>query len=300
MKQRLTHLSHHTRLRFLLLPYAIGILILFLIPAAISFGLAFFRYDGLSTPEFIGTLNFRLAFTDELFWLSIQNTLAFVILPVPIRIFGAFLLSRLLLRDGRFLNWVRGAVFLPSVIPGAAYALAWLWILNPLYGPLNLALQAVGIAPPGWVAESAWAKPGVALALIWLIGEGFLVCLAALYDIPRQLEDAALVDGAGDWGFFRHVTVPIMAPILLILLFRDAILLLQEAFTTVWLMTLGGPYYATFTLPQFIYEQGFDLLSFGTAGAALWVMYALSGVVVIVLYVVARQWNVGATDGVLL
>jgi multiple sugar transport system permease protein len=118
--------------------------------------------------------------------------------------------------------------------------------------------------------------------------------------MPPQLEDAAQVDGATSWQFFRLVTLPIMAPILLILMFRDAVVLLQESFTTVWLMTQGGPYYATYTLPLFIYEQGFDLLSFGTASAALWVLYALTGLIVIVLYVIARQWNVGATDGILL
>jgi ABC-type sugar transport system permease subunit len=108
------------------------------------------------------------------------------------------------------------------------------------------------------------------------------------------------MDGATDWAIFRFVTLPIIAPILLLLMFRDAILLMQESFTTVWLMTQGGPYYATYTLPQFIYEQGFDLLSFGTASAALWVLYLLTGAVMIVLYLVARQWNIGATDSVLL
>jgi multiple sugar transport system permease protein len=300
MKARLTRLPHQTRLRFLLLPYTIGIIVLFVLPALISFGLAFFQYDGLNPPRFLGTLNFTLAYTDELFQLSIRNALAYVILPVPLRIFGAFLIAHLFMRSGRFVNWARSAIVLPSVIPGAAYALAWLWILNPLYGPLNQLLRAIGLTAPGWLADPLWAKPGIALALLWLIGEGFLVSLAALHDMPPQLEDAAQVDGATSWQFFRMVTLPIMAPILLILMFRDAVVLLQESFTTVWLMTQGGPYYATYTLPLFIYEQGFDLLSFGTASAALWVLYALTGLIVIVLYVIARQWNVGASDGILL
>ncbi len=289
-------LSYHARLRLLLLPYLLGILILVIFPAILSFSLAFFRYDALSPPQWVGNLNFILASTDELFALSIQNAVALVLLPVPLRVFGAFLLARLLQRNGRFLNWFRAAVYLPSIIPSAAYALAWLWILNPLFGPVNLLLRALNLNPPAWFVDPLWAKPSLILMSLWQIGEGFLVSFAALQDIPRNLEDAAKVDGANTWQFLRHVTLPLMAPILLLLSFRDAILTFQESFITIMLTTGGGPYYNTYTLPLFIYEQGFDLLSFGTASAALWVMYALTGLIVLFLYVIARQWNIGTTD----
>lgn len=294
----MTRLRRYERwqVRLLLLPYALGLIVLFLIPAVLSLALAFFRYDALSPPVFIGDLNFILATTDSLFRLSIQNSLALVILPAPLRVAGAFLLARLLLRGGRWLNWARAAVFVPSLMPGAAYALAWLWILNPRFGPLNLLLRAVGVMPPDWLVDPAWAKPGIALALIWTLGEGFLVALAALHDIPDALDDAARVDGAGTWAIMREVTLPLMAPVLLLLVLRDTILLLQESFTTVWLMTQGGPYYATYTLPLFIYEQGFDLLSFGTASATLWVLYLLTGVLVALILIIARQWQIGMTD----
>lgn len=295
-RQGLFQLSYDARLRLLLLPYALGIVALVLIPAAISFALAFFQYDGLSAPRWVGTLNFVLAYTDDLFSLSVQNSLALILLPVPLRVFGAFLMARLLQRGGRLLPWFRASVFLPSVIPGAAYALAWLWIFNPLYGPLNLLLQAVGVAPPGWLADPRWARPALALMSLWQIGEGFLVSLAALQDLPPEIGDAARIDGAGSWGTFWYVTLPLVAPILLLLAFRDAILTFQESFAAILLVTEGGPYYATYTLPIFIYEQAFDLLSFGTASAALWVMYALTGLIVVFLYVIARQWNIGTTD----
>jgi len=289
-------LTYNARLRLLLLPYAMGIVALIVVPAAISFALAFFQYDGLSAPRWVGTLNFVLAYTDDLFTLSVQNSLALILLPVPLRVFGAFLLARLLQRGGRLLPWFRASVFLPSVIPGAAYALAWLWIFNPLYGPLNLLLQAVGLAPPAWLADPRWARLALALMSLWQIGEGFLVSLAALQDLPPEIGDAARMDGAGAWGMLRYVTLPLVAPILLLLAFRDAILTFQESFTAILLMTDGGPYYATYTLPLFIYEQAFDLLSFGTASAALWLMYALTGLIVVFLYVIARQWKIGTTD----
>ena len=289
-------ISYQGRLRLLLLPYLAGILILVALPALLSFSLAFFRYDALSPPQWVGTLNFVLAYTDELFALSIQNAVALVILPVPLRVLGAFFLARLLLRHGRFLGWLRAAIYLPSIIPSAAYALAWLWILNPLFGPLNLLLQAVGLQGPAWFVDPQWARPGLILMSLWQIGEGFLVCLAALQDMPPNLEDAAQVDGASPMQTFGFVTLPLLAPILLLLAFRDAILTFQDSFTSILLTTGGGPYYSTYTLPLFIYEQGFDLLSFGTASAALWVLYALTGLIVLCLYVIARQWQIGTTD----
>lgn len=297
MRKRLWRpLSYQQRLHLLLLPYLSGILLLVALPALLSFGLAFFRYDALSPPTWIGNLNFLLVTTDELFLLSVQNSLALVILPVPLRVLGAFLLAILLRRNGRFLGWFRAAVYLPSIVPTAAYALAWLWILNPLFGPVNLLLQAIGLAPPAWFADPQWAKPGLVLLSLWQIGEGFLVCLAALQDIPTAVEDAALVDGANTGQRFWYVILPLMAPILLLLTFRDAILTLQESFTTVFLTTGGGPYYATYTLPMLIYEQGFGLLLFGAASAALWVMYVLTGLIVLALYFIARQWQIGTTE----
>ena len=289
-----TNLSDR-RVKWLLLPYAAGLVLLILLPALLSFALAFFRYDGLNPPQFAGTLNFALAFTDDLFTLSIANSLALVILPVPLRVFGAFLLAWLA-RGGRLSALLRAAVFLPSAIPASAFALAWLWVLNPLYGPLNRVLGGLGLGQPGWLADGQWARPGIALMLLWLVGEGFLVGLAALYDVPRDLEDAAAADGAGALGTLRHVLLPLLAPVLLLLAARDAVLLLPESFSHARQLTEGGPYYATFTLPQFIYEAAFDRQDFGQASAALWVLYALTGLLLVVVYVVARQWNVGTSE----
>ena len=289
-------MHRQSRWRLLLLPYAIGIVFLVVLPALASLGLAFFAYDGLSPPRYIQNLNFILAYTDELFNLSVQNSLSLIILPVPLRVFGAFVLARLFQRGSRWLNWLRATIYLPTVIPAAAYALAWLWILNPLFGPFNMILRAVGIMPPSWFVDPLWARPALVLMSLWQIGEGFLVSLAALEDLPDELDDAARIDGAGHWHIFWQIALPLVAPILLLLTFRDAILTFQESFTTILLTTNGGPYYATYTLPIFVYEQGYDLQSFGIASAALWVVYALTGAVVIGLWVVARQWQIGTTD----
>jgi multiple sugar transport system permease protein len=280
----------------MLLPYLLGTVLLVIIPALLSFGLAFFHYDTLGPPEWAGLINFVLVYTDELFVLSVQNSLALILVPVPVRVVGALLLALLLRRGGRFLNFFRSLVFLPNIVPSTAYALAWLWILNPLYGPLNQVLRVVGLDPPAWLVDPVWAKAGLVLTLIWLVGEGFLVSLAALHDIPAELEDAARSDGATAFQSFRYVVLPLIAPILLLLTFRDAILLLQESFLVSYLLTDGGPYYSTFTLPHLVYEHSFALLSFGTASAALWVLYAITGLIVLLIYVIAHQWQFGTSE----
>lgn len=289
-------LSYKNKLNVLLTLYLIGVGLLLVIPAALSFALAFFHYDTLSPPRWAGTLNFLLAYSDELFHLSIQNALALIILPVPLRVFGALLVARLMQRPGRFVGWFRTAVFLPNTIPIAAFAVAGLWLFNPLYGPINLLLTRLGFAAPAWFVDPTWAKPALILLTFWSIGEGFLVCLATLQDIPAELDDAAKIDGASPLAAFGYVTMPLVAPTLALLAFRDIILTLQNSFTYVTLTTGGGPYYATFTLPLFIYEQGFDMLAFGVASAGLWVLYALTGLLVIGLYYIVRAWNIGVTD----
>lgn len=289
-------IGYYTKVRFLLIPYVLGMLFLVFIPAGISFGLAFSHYDGIKPPFWAGTLNFILAYTDEIFSLSVRNSLALIILPVPLRVLTMFLAAWLAHGKGKSLNWLRGILYLPSIVPPVAYALAWLWILNPLFGPMNLILKALGLYAPGWFADANWSKPALVLMMFWQIGEGFLVSLAAIQDVPKELEEAAQLDGASGWQVVWKLYLPMLSPILLLLAFRDAILILQESFTIILVATQGGPYYSTHTLPLFIYEQAFDLFSFGTAGAALWILYAITGAVILYLFNTARQWNVDLTD----
>lgn len=284
------------RIHLLLLPYFLGILLLVLIPSGISFSLAFFHYDGITQPRWAGTINFILAYTDDLFLLSLRNSLALIILPAPMRVFGAFVAAYLLRGNGKFLHWLRAIVYFPTIIPTVAFSLAWLWILNPLFGPVNLLLNAFGLFTPGWFADAQWAKPALVIMSFWQIGEGFLVSLAALQDVPTDIEEAAKLDGASSSQVFSNIYLPLMMPILVFLVFRDTIVTLHDSLATILITTLGGPYYATFTMPLFIYEKAFDLLSFGTASAAMWIMYFLSGLIVLCLYCISRQWDIDITD----
>ncbi len=294
--RRAFQFSYQLRLRLLILPYLLGIGLLVVLPAVLSFGLVFFRYDALTPPVWVGTTNFVLAYTDELFALSLQNTLALVLLGVPLRLLGALGVALLLWRNGRNLALFRAAVYLPSILPSAAYAVAWLWILNPAFGPFNTLLRMLGLMPPNWLVDPFWAKPALTIMALWQIGEGFLICLAALYAIPRYIEDAARIDGANVLQRLGYIILPLVAPWLLLIALRDTVLIVQESFVAILLITDGGPYYATYTLPLFVYEQGFDLLAFGTASVGLWVLYAITGLLVLAFALIARQWGVRITD----
>jgi multiple sugar transport system permease protein len=273
----------------MLLPYLLGTLLLVALPALMSAGLAFTSYDALSPPVFVGLSNFRLLAADPMVTTAFANSLFFVALAVPLRILGALALALLLQRPRRGVGGYRAAVYLPTVIPDVAYALIWLWIFNPLFGPVNVALSALGLPQPGWLADEGTAKfPFVAMSL-FQIGEGFVVLLAALRGLPREYFDAGEVDGAGRWASFRYLTLPLLLPWLVLLTFRDVILSFQYTFTPSLVMTGGGPYYSTMFLPLLIYEEAFDRFRFGPGSALMLLLFLLSASIIGGIYLLFRK-----------
>ena len=164
----------------MLLPYLVGTLLLVGLPALMSAVLAFTAYDALTPPVFVGFANFRVLAADPVVTTAIGNSLVFILLAVPLRIVGALALALLLLRPRRGVGGYRAAVYVPTVIPDVAFALIWLWIFNPLFGPVNVALEALGLPAPGWLADAETARFPFVIMALFQIGEGFVVLLAAL------------------------------------------------------------------------------------------------------------------------
>lgn len=264
----------------MLAPYVIGTAVLTLLPALATFIVAFSSYAPNSPLTFTGIENFSNLFASPLIRLSLRNSLIFLVTAIPLRTLVALGLALLLQSENRFFGVYRAAVYLPTIIPEAAYALLWLWILNPLYGPLNMILAALRLPAPAWLTEPQTALAAMVMMSLFQVGEGFVVVLAGLQSIPRYLKDAARVDGAGAWLTFRHVTWPLLLPWLLILSFRDLIVALQNTFAPTFIMTYGGPYYATTLVPLLIYEIAFDLFDFGLAAAVLVVLYLIVGLLI--------------------
>ena len=152
---------YRTTLYLLLAPFLLGVVVLVVVPMALSIGLAFTTYDGLSAPEWRGLANFRELATDPLFHIALRNSLVFVALTVPLRVLIALGLALLLNRSRRGVGLYRVAVYVPTIVPSVAYALIWLWIFNPRYGPLNQTLESLGLPAP---ASTAGARPARAPA----------------------------------------------------------------------------------------------------------------------------------------
>ncbi len=284
---------YRNQLMMMLAPYLLGALALVGIPALLSIALAFMRYDGISTPAWVGTFNFRLIAanpTDFRFPVALYNTLYFVALATPLRVLGALALALWLNRERRGVGLYRAAVYLPTVIPDVAYALIWMWIFNPLYGPLNLIASALGLPTPGWLADAKTAKLVFVFMSAFQIGEGFVVLLAGLKNIPSEYYAAAAVDGGNTWQQFRYITLPLLVPWLLLLALRDVIFSAQNIFTSNLIMTNGDPYYSTLFLPLVAYEEAFDRMHFGP-GSAITILLSLATTVLIwfILSIIGRR-----------
>lgn len=279
MKARLfSPLTYSRQLGLFALPYLAGTLVLVVIPALATLGIAFTEYNAVRAPAWNGLDNFRALWTSPLVRLSLRNSFLFLALAVPMRLLGALFLALLLQAKRRPFGLYRAAVYLPTVIPEAAYALLWLWLFNPLYGPINLILTWLGLPAPAWLTEPTTAVLAMVIMSFFQLGEGFIVLLAGLQNIPRSFYEAARVDGASAWQSFWRITLPLLLPWLLLLTFRDLIMSLQNSFTPTFMMTYGGPYYATTFIPLLIYEIAFDIFDFGLAAAVLVVTYILLGI----------------------
>lgn len=265
--------SYRRQNALFLAPYLLGTLVLVVVPALMTLAVSFTDYQGIQAPTWVGLDNFRRLTETPLVRFSLYNTLIFVVAAVPLRLLGSLGLALLL--DGRRGGGLaRAAAFLPTVLPETAYALVWLWILNPVSGPLNLMLGALGLPAPAWMAEAGTARLAIVLMALMQVGEGFVVLLVARQMVPVGVYEAAEVDGANRWQSFWHITLPLIMPWILLLLSRDLIVSVQNTFTPSFVLAYGGPYYSTTFLPLLIFELSFDFMDWGLASAVLVIVYA--------------------------
>jgi multiple sugar transport system permease protein len=273
-------------------PFLVGVCGLVLFPAFGSLSMVLAEWDLVRAPRYVGLANFRELFDDPVFRISLRNSLWYAIIAVPLRLVGALGLALLLHGRGRLRSAGRVAVLIPTVVPDAAYALLWLWILNPLYGPLNLALEAVGLPTPAWFSQPTPARWAVVLMGLFQLGEGFLIALVARQHVSEEFYEIASISGAGPWGRFTRVTLPMMAPALLLIVARDTILSLQATFAPALILTEGGPPpYATTYLPLFTYRNAFEYLRYGYASASTVVMLALTASILWLQYRLFVRWS---------
>lgn len=263
----------------LTLPYLLGSLLLVLAPFALAVALAFTDYFGFRAPDFTGTANLVRLAGDSTFWDAVGISALIALVVVPLRLLlaigAALLLAR---RRGIPAAAGRASAYLPSAIPDAAWALLWLWILNPLYGPLPALLGVLGIPDPGFLTTPWGARLGLVLVMAFQVGEAFIVALAARTAIPPRLHEAIELEGGSPWFAMTRVTLPLMAPIVLVLAVRDIVVVTQNAFVPALLVTDGGPANATLTAPLLIYRRAFEYGELGYASTLSVTLLLLTGI----------------------
>jgi multiple sugar transport system permease protein len=288
--------TYRLQIALMLAPFLIGLGVLVFVPMVVTVVLSFTDFDIFSPPRWLGLDNYAHMFDDTRFQIALFNSLWFVAASAGLRTAGALLLALALNRSGRALELARAAIYLPTLMPEVAYALIWLLILNPGYGPLNLALGMAGIPPFPWLQTELTARISIVAMSVFELGEGFVVMLAALQIIPADLLEAAALDGAGRVQRFRRVMLPLLAPALLLLIFRDTALSFQDSFVPGLITTETGPYYATYFLPHHILNQTFGQFRYGYGSAMTVVMYAIGLLLIGMQYGVFRR---GLRDDVL-
>jgi multiple sugar transport system permease protein len=284
----------------MLAPYVAGLVVLVAAPTAVTLALSLTEYDLVQPARWVGLDNFRDLVEDDVFRIALVNSLVFAAIAVPLRVLAALGLALLLHRRAAGVGPARAMAVLPTVVPDVAYGLIWLWLFNPLYGPINILLRAggengltvFGRLPPQWLTNPNDARAAIILMSLFTIGEGVILLLVARQSVPGELYELAAVEDATWWDVFRRVTLPLIAPVLLLLFLRDWILSFQLNFVPALIVTDGGPPpYATTYLPLFVYQTGFEYLRYGYAAAATLVMLALTALVVLLQWRIVRRWS---------
>lgn len=245
-------------------------------PLLQSLSLSFYEWNMISPDRlWVGLDNWRLVLASSDFRQIALTTLLFTVASVGLTLtlgLGAALLlnERLVGRTG-----ARAVLFTPSLLPGSAIALVWIYLLDPRWGLVGTLLSWVGVVSPRWLIDPAWALPAVVLVQVWkTVGYSAVVFLAGLQGIPRELYEAARVDGAGAWARFRSVTLPGLGPIGFFLLVTSLLSAVQ-VFDIVRVMTAGGPVIATTTLVYQLYNEGFVAFNAGRAAVYAVILFGL-------------------------
>lgn len=255
----------------MLAPYLTGLGLLVIAPLLLSLLLAFTSYDTFSPPQWVGLQQFRTLMADRLARIALANTAFYVVAVALLRLFGALALALLLQQRSRSSALVRPFIYLPSIIPEIAYVLIWLVAFNPRYGPINLALSAAQLPQPDWLIAPWPTRWALVIMAVWQLGEGFILLLVSLKDVPRAVYESAEIDGAGPVARLRYITLPLLLPRLLLLSLRDIAVALQASFIPSLVMTRGGPGYATLFVPLYSYFVAFEDFRFGYAAALMWI-----------------------------
>lgn len=272
-------------------PWIAGFILLTIGPMLASLYFSFTKYDIVSSPRWAGFANYRRILDDPLFLQSLRVTIYYASLALPLGLLLGFFLAVLLNQDIPGVNVWRTIYFLPSVIAGVTVAVLWVRIFNPRIGILNPFLEIFGLKGPRWLQDPDWAVPALVIMGLWSVGGNMIIYLAGLQGVPTALYDAATVDGANLWQRFRHVTLPMMTPVIFYNLVLGLIGTFQY-FTEVYVATggTGNPARSTLFYNLYLYQNAFRYFHMGYASTLAWILFVIVLFLTMLVFRSSEAW----------
>lgn len=296
--------SRHRRIRWkrhligyaFISPWIVGFVVFAAAPILASIYLSFADYDLLSPPEFVGLENYQRLLNDPSVPKALFNTAFYAFISVPLKLAVALAMALVLNMKLRGVTIFRGAYYLPTVVPAVTVVIVWMWIFNPNFGPVNMALGSLGISGPGWFWDELWSKPAIIIMSLWNVGTQMVVFLAGLQTVPEAMHEAASIDGAGRLRRFWHVTLPMLSPVI----FFNAVVGIigsWQVFTPAFIATEGGPRESTLFLVLHLYRHAFQNFRMGYASTLAWTLFLIVLVFTIIQFRAARSWVFYEAEG---
>jgi len=278
-------------------PALIAIAVFFAVPVFSALLLSLTDFDiyalaDIGNVRFVGLQNYERLLGNPLFWTAMKNTGLFAVLGVPLSIITS--LGAAVILNARVVKWRplwRVMFFAPYVTTLVATAVLWNYLLHTRYGVINWAISSLGLPAVDWLGQPSTSIPAILMFVVWKIfGYNMLIFLAVLQTVPDDLYEAARIDGAGPWKQFRHVTLPAIAPTLLLVSIISVAGFFQ-LFAEPYVMTQGGPAQSTVTVLYFMYEEGFKWWNLGSASAVAFILFFLTFIITRVQLALARRWS---------
>ncbi len=257
-------------------PWLIGFFVFNVYPVCFSIITSFFKWDIVSPRQFVGFDNYKyaLAGEDKYFYQSLKVTLEYSFLSVPLNLIISFLISIMLNQKLKGITFFRTVFYLPSLVSGVALSTLWTYIFNYKFGLLNTMLGTFGMEPVKWLNDTKMVIPSLVIMGLWGVGGSTVIFLAGLQDVPQDVMEAAIVDGAGAWMRFKKIVIPMMSPIIFFNLVNGFIGAFQY-FTQAFIMTNGGPNGASMFYVLNLYNQAFSYFRIGYACALAWILFVI-------------------------
>jgi multiple sugar transport system permease protein len=271
-------------------PWLVGFVIFTLYPFLASIYFSLTRYDIVTAPRFVGLANYRFLAHDAVMWHALLLTFAYALVAVPLGIVAGVGIALLLNLEVRGVGIYRTIFYLPAIVPTVAATLVFIWILNPQIGLVNDLLRVVGIVGPAWLKQPGWTFVSLVVMSLWGVGGSMVVYLAALKDIPFFLYEAAVIDGAGVLSRLRHVTLPLLSPVIFFNLVMGVISAFQYFTQAYMLQNEAAPEEATRFYAVYLFERSWRYLDMGYASAMAWILFLVIVVVTGLVFRTHRKW----------